>query len=379
MKLYFSFLLSIFLGTIAVILFVKTSDAGLGEGKLTKKEIVPFQTQRAFNHNRVERVLNSLTLEEKIAQMIISYPQLDKEGPVRTGGVIFVGKMLQNKKKVREIVRSTLIRSRIPLFFAADIEGGTINPVSNYPVVDNLPSAREMSYLPDKVVEEWGFQVGLTMSSIGLNVNLAPVLDVAEVGHMYQNRRSFSGDPKTVLKSGRAYARGLLKAQILPVGKHFPGYGNARQDTDHKLVKVEWGVPEIEKMMGVFNGAKGWLGGVMLSNLIYTSYSNYPAILTKKLVKEAKKHGLLTITDDLAVKILAKSVGGSREEVVRRAFLAGNDLLLTTAPPDWKKGVDYVGVIYQLVENSPQLKQQLNASCYRILSMKDRMGMLKNL
>ena len=60
-----------------------------------------------------------------------------------------------------------------------------------------------------------------------------------------------------------------------------------------------------------------------------------------------------------------------------RAFLAGNDILLTTAPPDWSKGLDYLGILTRTAEASPENQALLATSCARVLRLKDRMGLLE--
>jgi beta-N-acetylhexosaminidase len=75
--------------------------------------------------------------------------------------------------------------------------------------------------------------------------------------------------------------------------------------------------------------------------------------------------------------VLAEHTGGTSEEVLKKAFLAGNDLLLTTAPPDWDKGLDYIGLLEKFAGESPQSKKLSEEACKRVLRLKDRMGLLE--
>jgi beta-N-acetylhexosaminidase len=87
----------------------------------------------------------------------------------------------------------------------------------------------------------------------------------------------------------------------------------------------------------------------------------------------------LAVTDDLAIGALAEAAGGSSEAVLVQAFLAGNDLLLTTAPPDWDRGLDVIGVLTRLAGSDPAARARLDQSCRRVLRLKDRMGLLDGL
>jgi beta-N-acetylhexosaminidase len=126
----------------------------------------------------------------------------------------------------------------------------------------------------------------------------------------------------------------------------------------------------------VFTSVGSALQGVMLSNVEYTPYGSRPAVTNGKIVALAQPQGWLTVTDDLAIGVLATSIGGTTEDVVREAFLAGNDLLMTTAPPDWDKGIDYHAVMAKAVAADPALGARVDASVRRILGLKDRLGLL---
>ena len=327
--------------------------------------------------SRIDDLLASMSTRERVAQLLLAYPQLDKTAPVEVGGVLLVGS-IRDLDRARALVASSRSRARIPPFFAVDIEGGEFNRLDRYAPLSELPSARELAALPDGEVEAWGYQVGMAMRDIGLNMNLAPVLDVASSGHMFDDGRSFSGDPDVVVAKGRAYAAGLNRAGVIPIAKHFPGYGNLAGDSDHALVVADYSRELIQSYVDVFEAANGTMGGVMMANVGYTPYGGKPAVLTPELVALAQHHhGWLTITDDLAIGVLAQATDGDKEEVLRQAFLAGNDLLLTTAPPDWDDGIDYIGVLTAMVEADPSLRERLDASVRRVLQLKERMGLLE--
>ncbi|MBX5484794.1 MAG: beta-N-acetylhexosaminidase [Myxococcaceae bacterium] len=325
---------------------------------------------------RVQRVFARLTLREKVGQLLLAYPQISRDGPVEVGGVLFVGNTLRKLQQAKERIASSKQRARIPPFFAVDIEGGNFNRLSRHPALKHLPGAQELAAMDDAEVEAWGVKVGGAMRDVGLNMNLSPVFDVAGSGHMFRNGRSFSGDRAVVEKKATAFARGLARAGVVAIGKHYPGYGDVDADSDHEAATVDWSEARVREEASTFLPARKWLGGVMMSNVVYTTFGPKPAILEPALVSMAHEQGWITVTDDVAIRALAEQIGQTREDVVRLAFLAGNDLILTTEPPDWDGGLDYFGILTRAAESDPLLAQQLDAACLRVLRLKDRMGLL---
>lgn len=349
-------------------------DAGIPSQRLNAQPLA-----RKVDDARVERVLASLSTRERAGQLILAYPQIDRVGPVEVGGILFVGNSLKNIAKAKEKIDAARVRAKIPPFVSVDMEGGPSNRMKSVRSLRTMPPARELATLEDAEVKRWGRRVGEAMKAVGLNLNLAPVLDVAPTGHMERNGRSFSGDPEVVVTKSVAYARGLLEAGVVPIGKHFPGYGDTDGDSDHYLVTSDWPRERVFSEAGVFVRAKEQLGGVMLANVVYAAVDDKPAILSAKLVARVHEHDWLAVTDDISIALLADAIGGTSEDVLVQSFLAGNDLLLTTAPPDWNKGIDYIGILARLAERDEAAKKQLDESCRRVLRLKDRMGLLDGL
>ena len=332
--------------------------------------------ERVADEARVERVLQSLSPREKVGQLLLAYPQIGKDTPVEVGGVLFVGGTLRKLDAARERIRSSRERARIPPFFAVDIEGGSFNRLQRHAGLQELPLARDMALLEDAEVEAWGRRVGEAMRQVGLNMNLAPVFDVAPSGHMFRNGRAFSGDPEVVQRKATAFARGLARVGVVSIGKHFPGYGDLDADSDHVRAIADWDEARVRREASAFRAADRELGGVMMSNIVYSRFGGAPAILEPALVALAHEGGGVAMTDDVAIAALAEHLGTGREEVVRRAFLAGNDIILTTEPPDWSGGLDYFGILTTLAGSDPKMAERLDTAVRRVLRLKDRMGLL---
>ena len=331
---------------------------------------------RPVSTDRVEATLQGLSLEERVGQVLMSYPPLDKTGPVRVGGVVMVGNLLGDADKVRAKIADLQARAVVPLLIAADVEGGELNKLGFMPGLEEVPSARDLGQGPLAEAQAWGLAVGTGMGELGMNVSLAPVLDLAGSGLMYESGRSFGADPERVAAMGSAYAQGLAQAGVLAVGKHFPGYGDLAQNTDFHLLVRDVPADQLERELSVFRQAGGSLDGVMVGNVGYASYGGKPAIICPKIVQLAHDRGWPTITDDLAIGTLAQATGDDPAQLFLEAFRAGNDILLTTAPPDWDKGLDYLGILEAELRQDPSLQPALDERIRRILAMKDRLGLL---
>lgn len=363
-----------------LVLVLSAADGGANDTPLPPaRRIIKKPLAHAVDEARVGRVLASLDTRTRAAQLLCAYPQVSRTSKVEVGCVLFVGNSLKNLEKAKERIDSSLARARIPPFFAVDMEGGPSNRMKSARGLSELPPARELAKLDDADVRRWGRKVGEAMQAVGLNLNLAPVLDVSSSGHMERNGRSFSGDAEVVVQKATAYSRGLLEAGVVPIGKHFPGYGNTDGDSDHALVVSDTPKQLVLNQVDVFHRAREVLGGVMLANVAYASVDPKPAILSKELVTLVHERDWIAVTDDISIQLLADSVQGTTEDVLIASFRAGNDLILTTAPPDWDKGIDYVGLLTRHVESHPEDAKLLEASCRRVLRLKDRMGLLDGL
>jgi beta-N-acetylhexosaminidase len=323
-----------------------------------------------------ERILAAMTLEEKVGQLVIAYPP-GGDGPIDLGGVILIGKVLRDPEAIRLRVGELQRRARIPLIVSVDLEGGELNRLRSVRTLGALPAARELGTEGAWEAEAWGRRAGIDMTALGINTSLGPVFDLADRGFMHDTRRALGADPVRVARLGRAFARGLASAGIVAIGKHYPGYGPEVGSSDKALLIVDREPQEIARQQAAFVAAGEALGGVMLANVGFLAYGGVPAILSPEIVARAHLSGWLAVTDDLAVPSLLQATGGDPRELVRRAFLAGNDLLLTTAPVDWEKGVDPRAVLIELIRGDGRLETRLDESVLRILRVKVSHGLLR--
>jgi beta-N-acetylhexosaminidase len=321
----------------------------------------------------VEAWLRVLPPEALAAQQVIATARNVPDGPV-PGGVLLFGPVLRDTAALGAWLGGVQGRARVPLLVAVDMEGGRVNRLRHLPGLGQMPSGAAFGRMRPDEVGAWGRRVGRAMAGLGLNCNLAPVLDLADSGWMAATGRSLGVDPDEVAARTRAFAEGLWAEGVIPIGKHFPGYGEAAGNSDYQRLVVQRPPAEFDRHVRPFARVGALLGGVMLANLGYSFYDGVPAVFSEPLVSLAHEQGWVTVTDDLAAPPLRKLVqGGTLREVARRASRAGNDLLLVSGGD----GVlEEVAAALRAELATPEGRARVEASVRRILRLKARAGLL---
>ena len=172
------------------------------------------------------------------------------------------------------------------------------------------------------------------MALVGLNMNLAPVLDITQPdmdSHLLG--RTFSHDPSVVAELGKIVIETLQQNRVMAVAKHFPGLGRSNLDPHQDLPTVDAAVEEMDSIhLPPFAAAiTARVSAVMTSHAVYPALEpGVPATLSKNIIssllREKMSFGGLIISDDLEMGAIAKDK--ELPEASAQAFKAGVDLLL---------------------------------------------------
>jgi len=214
-----------------------------------------------------------------------------------------------------------------PLIESSDEEG--IITRYSYPS-GSFPSAAAMAKQSNDAVAGIGKKAGAVMTSNGLSADLAPVLDLRDVGI---GGRSFSSDPDVVAQKAGAFTDGLTASGIAPIFKHFPGFDSTTSgNTDLEKVEMKG---SIDKTVAPYKTLlkKYPDAGVMLSNMYVDKFdANNPASLSAAAVSYLRQDmnfkGMIT-TDDLSVSSVTNKAG-SLADAVAQALQAGVTMPLFT-------------------------------------------------
>ena len=254
------------------------------------------------------------------------------------GGIILFARNIEGPVQVatlcRDLQEAALKHHGAPLFLGVDQEGGRVarlrEPFTSFPGNAAIGADEH----PVEKAIEFGRVTAMEMKLVGLNMDLAPVVDVrrGEI-EKHLDGRSFGEDPEKVALLGRSVIQSLQNNGIMAVAKHFPGLGRADLDPHFHLPRI--GIDSRELMsvnIPPFRAAiEAGVTGVMTSHAVYPALDpNLPAtlsspVLTTLLRSELGFRGLV-LTDDLEMGAIAKTWGVA--EGAAGSFAAGADLLL---------------------------------------------------
>ena len=282
--------------------------------------------------------LSKMTLDEKIGQVILAGApathQIETLQKNNYSGYILYKRDFDGKtaNEVIKHINSLQKSSKIPLLIAVDEEGGSVIRVSS-----NSKLVSEPFKSSQELYNEGGLSLIKTdtinkskiLNNLGINVNLAPVVDVTDDKDAYIYKRTLGQNTEVTSEYAKTVISASKGTGVSYTLKHFPGYGNNKDTHDgistdnrtyEELVKND--LPPF--ISGVKAGAEAVLVG---HNIISSVDSKNPATLS------ASVHNLLTnevgftgisITDDLSMAAITDS------DALVKALMAGNDLLIVT-------------------------------------------------
>lgn len=223
--------------------------------------------------------------------------------------------------------------SGAPAIVAVDQEGGIVARVAGPP----SSSASDMGTWPIASVEAEATATARNLLTWGINVDLAPVADVARPGTFEDRQhRSFSGDPAVAGADVAAFVTGLRDGGVASTLKHFPGLGSVQTTTDDAPAVVSLDVDELTAVDLVPFGA-GIAAGtdlVMMSSAVYPALDDAPAVMSPTVIDDVLRgqlgFGGVVVSDALDTPALASS--GTLAEIAVGAAAAGVDLLIAGEP-----------------------------------------------
>lgn len=323
----------------------------------------------------VERVLDNMSLKEKIGQMFV-IQAADAIMPswfsnaletVQPGGVLFVQPNIGTPDQVSAYISAIHDSGHfVPPFVAVDQEGGPVTRVPGDPV----GGASSMAALPDAHVQRLSRERAAFLESFGFNANFAPVADVAYTLQSTMANRAFGNNPKSVAAKISAVVEGSRDAGIGSAAKHFPGHGRTEIDSHYGLPSIDLTFEDwIDSDALPFAAAiDEGVEMIMLGHLVYTQWDDDPASISKVAIEHLRDDlGFegVAITDDLGMGALSAY---SPYDLADRAMEAGLDLMMWTSA-----GVtfgDLIDHIEKRVKKGSVSEGRIDRSVRRVLTMK---------
>ena len=286
---------------------------------------------------------------------------------------------IESPEQVKQLTRDLQNIADTPLFIAVDQEGGIVNRLTPEYGFPEFLSWHEIGKLNDiEKTRAFSLLVANTLQKCGINLNLAPVLDIQKDNDTIIGKegRCISNDPEQILKHSRIFIEEHRKKQIATSGKHFPGQGSAIQDAHDELTDISdsWQEPELSPYEELIRSDH--LKMIMTGHVLIRSLDeNYPATLSKKIIGGLlrKKMGFngVVISDDPVMKSISDHY--SWEETLELMINAGIDIIcLGNNLIPYRENLipDSIETIISLVDKGKISSDRIEESYRRIINLK---------
>lgn len=355
-----------------------------------------FRGNTDFSNNAIpvyaEQILAYMSLKEKVGQLIMVgikgttiNPQTQKLiSELKLGGIILYSHNVTDPYQVKTFTASIQNVAKenrvIPLFIAVDQEGGSVVRIRKH--TQALPAAMvigatrssQFSFLSGKFTAQM-------LSGMGINMNLAPVLDINTTEHnAVIGVRSYGSDPSLVSQLGMWYIEGLQSRGVIATAKHFPGHGDTPIDSHYALPVLNKKLEDLEDFhfipfrKAIDNG----LDAIMTAHISIPSLdpSGLPTTFSYNLltnvVRDKLHFGGIIITDDLEMKSIRDQYGIGQAAL--KAILAGADVVMVGWSDDKKHEV--FNTLYEAVQSGKLTEERIDESLKRIIALKLKRGFL---
>ena len=386
----------IFLGILNILIFGLFSYLIISQNIFNLKEPLVFlEPLLQEKISPEQRILNQLTLEQKAGQLFligfegrILTPELENLiKTIHPGGILLlsrnIGSEEQLKKLIKSLQKTSLEDSGLLLFIAVDQEG---EPMSRIKWLSEKTSQSEIQNI--KEAYQVGFNRGKELKNLGINLNLAPVLDIVKPDDFLYSR-SFQKTPEDYNpptsssqpppggwaptgELAKALISGQKTAGILTAIKHFPGYGGITFNPERENLPVLLKIPEISQFKTSLQVQPEM---IMVANVIYKEIDqNFPFSLSSQgiqFLKSELKNNFLIISDDLSSPVLKKEF--SLKNTVILAFQSGIDILIVAGFDDPKDPLSAYNFLLEAAKNGEISEKRIEQAVLKIIKLKQNL------
>ena len=353
----------------------------------------------AADQRWVERTLASLTLREKVGQLIMPWvggeyaaigsPEFEQvrqwvQDDGVGGLVLSIGLPLSYAAKLNELQ----MRAKVPLLIASDMENGPGMRLGNiYALPSLLPQGGGTVFPPvmalgatgsEDLAYKLGQVLGTEARAIGVHLAFGPVLDVnSNPLNPIINTRSFGENPQLVAHLAQAYIRGARSNGLLTTGKHFPGHGDTDVDSHLDLPTIHADRAYLDSVdLPPFRAAVSeGIDAIMTAHIAVVGVEGAnagPATLSPRfmtgILRDEMHFGGVLFTDAMTMGGVAKRYGATEPLIM--ALEAGADVLLMP-----RSVPDAITTVADAVKSGRLSESRIDASVRRILTAKARAGL----
>ena len=336
--------------------------------------------------------LKDLSLNEKIGQLlligikgyILSEEMKSMIKEYKFGNFILFAYIIKDLNQLENLTRdihNEVIKSLgiIP-FIAIDQEGGIVLRIKDKHTY--YPGSMTLASTNISNAEKIGHMMGRDLLSLGINMNLAPVLDVNNnPKNPIIGIRSYSDNPEIVSKFGNSLIKGMQEEGIIATCKHFPGHGDVEMDSHLGLPKLNFDISRMDKIElkpfkdAINNGVKN----IMTAHIIFKEIDNEnPATLSENILKgilrnKLKYNGIIT-SDCMEMKAISEGITTSIGAM--KGLKAGIDLVCISRSKD--KQINSINEIKKAIDDNYINIEEIDEKVQRILKIKRQLYEVMN-
>lgn len=351
----------------------------------------PVPTAEPVPTDSIEAYIATMTTEQKLGQLCmfgfsgtksVSDTFIDIMAQYKLGNVILYGQNIsrtnsdggfsQCRRLTDDIVEHN--SSNLPLLISTDVEGGNVTRFKwpKWPThAKTLGDREDHQQAYDQFV-----MIAEGLLSVGINVDLAPCLDVAKHPmDTFLEKRIISANADIVSTIGLRCIEGLQNSGMMSIVKHFPGHGATTADSHEVTPVVNKTLEDLmEYELVPFRAAvDGGVDGIMVGHIFYPNIDEQDiASMSKVIITDVLRGELgfdgVVMSDDFRMAGLRKRY--KLEDAAVQFILSGGDLILCGANHDYQRQI--LKGLYSAVEDGTLSEQRINESVYRILKVKER-------
>ncbi|MBQ1914629.1 MAG: glycoside hydrolase family 3 protein [Selenomonadaceae bacterium] len=340
----------------------------------------PTVPKNASLDEKVDAMVSSMTLKEKIGQMVmigihgtdVTEDSLFMLHQYHIGGIILFDRNMESQEQVKKLNAHLQkeAQEKLPLFIGVDEEGGIVSRMKD--ALPPPPSEKEIGETGDpENARTWAAKTAAALKGIGFNMNFAPAADLG-----LEPGRSYSSDPAVVTEFVGEAAKGYEQEHLIYCLKHFPGLGKSTVDTHNDASIVNASRSELQeedllpfRTLIAEKNPEDYF--ILVSHAIYPALgdelpaSTSPSIQTGLLRHELGYNGVI-ITDDIAMGAVSKTY--TPGELAVKAVEAGTDIVLTCH--EYQNGTEVYLKLLEAVEKGILTEDRINESVKRIVRVK---------
>lgn len=359
------------------------NDMLAGETELPT-EVVDVITPEEQWEDYIDTVITGMTLEEKVAGLIITTPEqltgvdtATRSGSgtqtaieaMPLGGLVYYGKNMQNAEQLKEMLSNTVSYSKYPIFLAVNEGGDDASSVQSSSI--EVTAVKEPGEIASPAeAYALGNTIGTYLAELNFNVNFAPTADILHVDNAAVAEKCFSGDAATTAEYVSEFVKGLEEQGISATLKTFPGTGHLTDSTVEGTVSTNKSRADYADDFTVFKaGIDAGADFVMVSHVVASELSGGvdPCSMSSSVVTDILRNEMgytgIIVTEPMNVTAITEYY--STSEAVVAALKAGCDMILM--PENLQEA--YQGIL-EGVQNGTVAEARINDSLKRVFRVK---------